>query len=384
MQPQSQSNPLEEWVRRKLLADGPVPFATFMDWALYHPKLGYYSAGPNIGPRGDFTTSPEASPLFGRLLAHHIAEIDSLLGAPTPFDIIECGPGLGTLAADLLGELRQSFPALYSRTRYWLVEISSALTRLQKEKLRGEHGNWLSWATDLRSLPSRLQGALLANEVVDAFPVHILENIDGGLQELYVAPDSSGFRFMPGPLSSPRLAEYIDRYGIVLMPGQRIEVSLQAEDWLTNIAYVFDRMVATLIDYGDVSPGRYSEARRQGTLLGYFGGAVTDNVLAHPGRQDLTALVDFTALQDGAAQAGLTVLGLTRQANFLLGLGLGTTLTAESWGNNLESALQSRRGMQALVSPEGMGRFHVLMLGKGVSREQAEASLSGLKYKDVV
>src|SRR5713226_2846912 len=102
MEAQSEAKSLESWIGEQIRQSGPVTVAQFMAWALYHPDYGYYTTGPNIGPRGDFTTSPEASPAFGRLFAEHLKEIDDLLGHPTPFDAIECGPGRGTLASDLL------------------------------------------------------------------------------------------------------------------------------------------------------------------------------------------------------------------------------------------------------------------------------------------
>jgi SAM-dependent MidA family methyltransferase len=162
-----------------------------------------------------------------------------------------------------------------------------------------------------------------------------------------------------------------------------VEINMAAGEWIGQAGRVLERGVATIIDYGDTSPNRYSEARKEGTLLGYQGGAVTDNILARPGRQDLTALVDFTALQDAAVQAGFDVLAITRQANFLLGLGLGTTLTAESMGGDLARVLANRRGLQALVSPEGLGRFHVLLLGRGMEPGAARAGLSGLRYAEI-
>src|SRR4029450_13471313 len=107
MHSQSELEPLEAWIRDRISSDGPVTVAQFIEWALYHPQYGYYTSGPNIGPRGDFTTSPEASPSFGRLFARHVQEVDDLLVHPTPFDIIECGPGRGTLAGDLLATLKE-------------------------------------------------------------------------------------------------------------------------------------------------------------------------------------------------------------------------------------------------------------------------------------
>src|SRR6266702_3687573 len=121
MQPQSDLEQQDTWMRDLIRENGPVTVARFMAWALYDPQHGYYTTGPNIGPRGDFTTSPEASSAFGQLLARHVQEIDRLLDSPSPLDVIECGPGRGTLAADLLDALKEENPSLYGRLRYWLV-----------------------------------------------------------------------------------------------------------------------------------------------------------------------------------------------------------------------------------------------------------------------
>src|SRR5438045_2678607 len=174
------------WIRERLEERGPVTLAQFMEWALYHPGYGYYSVGPAIGPRGDFTTSPEASRAFGQLLANHVAGIDRLLGHPSTLHVVECGPGLGTLAGDLLDEARSRLPDLYGRTRYWLVEVSPGLTAAQKELLAPDHAAITPWARSLDDVPAGLAGALIANEVIDAFPVHVLENRAGAILEQYV------------------------------------------------------------------------------------------------------------------------------------------------------------------------------------------------------
>ena len=167
----------------------------------------------------------------------------------------------------------------------------------------------------------------------------------------------------------------------MLQPGERIEVNLLAEQWLGDLYSVLNKGVTLLIDYGDEAPARYSPARREGTLLAYYAGGVTKSILSHPGKQDITALVDFTALQTSARRTGFAVLGITRQASLLLGLGLGTTHTAESVaGTNVEAAVSYRQGLHALTSMEGLGRFHVLMLSKGIQADEARATLSGLKY----
>ena len=360
---------------------GPFTVAQFMEWALYHPQYGYYTRGPSIGPRGDFTTSPEASPEFGRLLAKHIAEVDGLLDSPPTFDLVEYGPGKGTLAHDLLQELALRHPGLYTRLRYHLVEISPALVKAQESVLLPEHAARVKWS---RILDQRdLQGAIIANEVVDAFPVHVLEVVNGVVCEQYVDLDGNDLALKPGPLSTHELADFLQRSDLSLEESNQIEIDLATIGWLRSAAGAFQRCIALIIDYGDVAPGRYSRARREGTLLGYHRGKVTHDILANPGEQDLTALVDFTALQDDAIKAGFDVVRMTRQATFLIGLGLGSTETQDK-ETNLDAALARRRGTHALVSMEGLGRFHVLLLSKGLDPIEADKHLSSLKYADIL
>lgn len=381
MHPQLSGEILAALIRDEIEAHGPITLARFIELALYHPEFGYYTRGPNIGPRGDFLTSPETSPAFGQLLARHCVEVDALLDHPEEFHIIECGPGRGTLASDLLDTLSADFPVLFDRCHYWLVEISPALRGLQREGLIPRYDGRVTWAGSLEDLPAGLNGALIGNEFVDAFPVHVLENREGVLLEQYVATSPDGaFQIEYHRPSDPRLVDFLRRYDIELAPGDVVEVNLETASWFREASRVLERGIVTLIDYGDTQPGRYSQQRREGTLLGYYAGAVTPDILAHPGDQDITALVDFTALQDEATGADFPVLGMTRQATFLVGLGLGTTITAGSHTTELNAALNYRRGLQTLVSMEGLGRFHVLLLGKGVDADTAATSLSGLKY----
>jgi SAM-dependent MidA family methyltransferase len=207
------------------------------------------------------------------------------------------------------------------------------------------------------------------------------ENRDGAILEQYAGlGDGQAFELLYAEPSDPRLGEFLTRYQIELAPGERLEINLASAEWFKQASRVLGRGVVTLIDYGDTQPARYSKQRRAGTLLGYYGGAVTHDILAHPGEQDITALVDFTALQDEAKSAGFSTVGMTRQASFLVGLGLGSTVTVEGHTTDVTAALNYRRGLQTLVSMEGLGRFHVLLSSKGVDAQKAASSLSGLKY----
>ncbi|MDQ3927600.1 MAG: SAM-dependent methyltransferase, partial [Chloroflexota bacterium] len=289
MPPQFSGETLASSIRDEIATRGPITVAHFIQLALYHPEHGYYTRGPNIGPRGDFLTSPETSPAFGQLLARHCVEVYDLLGRPSEFHIVECGPGRGTLAADLLEALARDFAPVMERSHYWLVEISPSLRESQRKRLLPRYEGRISWASGLDELPGGLNGVLLGNEFMDAFPVHVLGNREGLLREQFVAnAQAGGFRLEYGEPSDPRLEEFTRRYNIDLAPGEVIEVNLESAEWFRQASRVFDRGVVTLIDYGDVQPGRYSPQRRQGTVLGYYAGAVTPDILAHPGEQDIT------------------------------------------------------------------------------------------------
>jgi SAM-dependent MidA family methyltransferase len=378
-----QVGPLELWLHDRISTSGPMTIAEFMGHALYHPQYGYYTKGPNIGPRGDFVTSPEASPAFGRLFALHLVEIDRVLGSPTVFNAIEFGPGRGTLARDLLDELQSAYPELYGRLKYWLVDVSPALRETQIESLLVRHSTKVDWREDVTELPPGLMGAVIGNELVDAFPVHVVENRNGTLSEQVVVLDTLGnLEIAYLPLTDADLIRFLTDEGIILEDGEQVEINLEVEGWLKSLSDVVERGVVTLIDYGDESPARYSAARREGTLLGYYGGTVNASILAHPGKQDLTALVDFTALMHSAQRAQFSVVAILRQANFLLGLGLGTTHTPETviQSGNLDEIMQYRKGLHSLISMEGLGRFHVLLLAKAVDVSSGEQVLSALKY----
>src|SRR5688500_13711661 len=378
----SQSSPFSGWIESEIHNHGPITIAQFIEWALYHPQYGYYTRGPNIGPKGDFTTSPEASPEFGRMLARHLVDVDDLLGNPQNFDVVEFGPGRGTLAHDILAELSVRAPGLYSRLCYHLIAISPALAEEQKLALLPTHSGRVRWSLSIEH-EHNLCGAIIANEFLDAFPVHVIEMHKGVLAEQYVHIGENGLRITRGPLSSPELLDFLERSKVHLEEGEKIEVNLAMLEWAAQAGRAFTSCIALVIDYGDVAPGRYSSQRREGTLLGYYGGSVTADILAHPGEQDLTALVDFTALQDDAVASGFEILGMARQASFLVGLGLGSG-EPQPHGDNLDVVLRQKRGVQTILSMEGLGRFHVLVLSKGLDAQKARGVLTGLRYADVL
>ena len=354
---------------------GPLTTAEFMDLALYHPTLGYYTRAPHrTGRAGDFYTSVDVGPQFGALLATQVDEMYRLLasaGSPV-FDLVEVGAGNGQLARDLLDAAESTYPELYAVTRLTLVETSAAARAAQPGTL-GRHRTKL--AASAATLPDRVSGAILANELLDALPTHAVSMTSEGLREIYI--DLAGNRFVErtGPPSSPALADYLARLDVDLAAGWRGEINLAAVDWVRATARRLERGFAILIDYGHPADQLYSVSHGTGTLSTFHRhlvGAVGDDPhqpdgpawLAHPGEQDITAHVDLTSVRAVAEAEGLEVLGLLDQSYFLLGLG---ALDDPDGGAASTDAFKQRLALKTLLVPGGLGSTHkVLLLGKQV------------------
>jgi len=359
-----------------------------MELALYDPAVGYYArAAQRSGRAGDFFTSVDVGPLFGELLATQIAEMATILqstaepakhgekefisansasSAVSAFDLVEAGAGNGRLSADILRAVRDRHPDLYPHVRLHLVEASAAARDAQLATL-GDVRDRLSSASGL--LPESFEGVLVANELLDAFPVHQVVMREDGLKEVYVARPSQGrdrgatLRVIEGPPSTPALQAYIDRLGITLEPGWRVEINLRAVDWIRDAAQRLARGFIILIDYGHEARDLYSASHAQGTLT-TFSGHRTDVAqgaapwLIDPGEQDITAHVDFTSVRDAAEAAGLTIIAFLDQTYFVLGL-------VSAWNG---AALAERaRALKTLLVPGGLGSTHkVMIFGKAV------------------
>jgi SAM-dependent MidA family methyltransferase len=357
---------------------GRIPFARYMELALYAPGLGYYSAGSvKLGQAGDFVTAPELSPLYGFCLAR---QCRAVLQAVPRGEILEFGAGSGALACDLLQELERigALPARYS-----ILELSADLRARQQALLRARVPHLqdrVVWRARLPDAP--LNGMILANEVIDAMPVHRLVKQDGW-RELYVVwQEGSGFAYEAGPLSDARLHERLQ--AIVsgtgeanFAEGYTLEINLDAGGWLAAVAAALARGVILLADYGQPRAEYYHPGRHAGTLRCFYRHRVHDDALILTGLQDITADVEFTALAEAAVAAGLEVAGYTSQSHFLLGGGL-----AELEGRLQEAAplerLRLAQQIRQLTLPGEMGaRFKVMALARGV-----DVALTGFGLRD--
>ena len=354
--------PLADLLKREIQRRGPLTVAAFMDLALYHPDLGYYArAVQRSGRAGDFFTSVDVGPLFGELLAVQIAEMAGLLGG-SEFHLAEAGAGNGRLAADILGAIERDRPALYQATRLHLIEASAAARNAQRDTL-GPLAERLAPAS--ATLPASFEGVIVANELLDAMPVHQVVMRDSGLHEIYVDDLNGHFALIEGPLSTPRLSAYFDDLGIQLEPGWTAEVALSAVDWVRDALSRMTRGFAVFIDYGHDARELYSVTHSAGTLTSYSRhrstgpeSAAVPDWLREPGEQDLTAHVDFTSAQRAAAAAGATTLGFLDQMYFLMALGTERFATLD---------LKGRLALKTLLMPGGLGTtMKVLIFGKGV------------------
>lgn len=342
--------------------EGPITFCRFMQLALYHPQGGYYFQPRQlIGREGDFYTSVHVDAVFGQTLAVQLAEMAGLLG-PGPVSLVEYGAGRGYLAVDILACLSREYPQIFSRLQYTIIEISPALRREQQLLLasQGFSGDRVRWADHLGQLDRPLVGCIFSNELVDAFPVHLVEQSGGALREVYVRAEAGDFQEELGPLSTPALAEYFRRLGVQLREGQRAEVNLAAADWIGEAGRCLDRGFVLTIDYGYESTLLYHPARDRGTLLCYHQHQTVEDPYQEVGLQDITAHVNFSALQLWGGEAGLTTTGFTSQMRFLFGLGIAGRIGGDR---------QKAAAVQQLCSPEGMGGiFKVLIQHKGLDK----------------
>ena len=364
------SGALAEIIRHEIARGwGRIPFARFMELALYHPQHGYYlAADRRPGRGGDFITSPEASAFFGLTLARQIAECWERLGRPLPFDIREYGSGIGVLAYDILAGLSEEAPVLFEQVRYRMVEPNrhrrgEALGALAEVDLLSK----VVVDDPARGLPP-ITGAVLANEVADALPVHRLVGVEDGFRELWVVTDGEGFAWREGELSpgGEQAAEHLERSGIVPAPGALYDASPASAAWFAEAVRDLARGYAILIDYGYPARELYRDHRLEGTIRAHRAHTVTDDPFGDPGRQDLTAHVDFTALQWAGEREGLKLAGITTQADFLAALGLGERLVAMQKDPTATIAdyLSAQAVVLRLIDPGGLGRFRVLIMAK--------------------
>lgn len=368
-------SPAEQEIRRQIEAAGAIPFAQFMELALFHPEGGYYCRpAATTGTAGDFSTSPDISPAFGRRIAVQAAEVFERLGR-RPWRLVELGPGRGLLAADLLDGLHELAPEAFAALEeVVLVERSPSLLAQQQARLTGIPGAEKTRWSDLDQLPDRsIRGFVFGNEFLDALPVHWVLRTRAGLAERWVTQGEAGeLTLVEGPLSRSELNEEVSRFHLCQRIGDQTEVCLQLRPVLQEIARILDAGAVCFIDYGHPASRLADEDHADGTLLAYFQHRVVTDLLARPGFQDLTAHVNWDHLDDSARFAGFQRAGRTTQDRFLLALGLLDDLTPT--GDPLQespAACAQRLAARALILPGAGGgrRFEAALFVKGIAAD---------------
>jgi SAM-dependent MidA family methyltransferase len=369
-----QQTPLGRALAAAIAERGPITFADYMRVALYDPEKGYYTAGerPRVGWQGDFFTSVDLHPLFGAAVGRQLGRIWQLLGSPAPFIVEEDGAGRGLLARDALAWA--SDPAGDAPPG-----LAEALVLRQRDVGR----SW-SIGADQPEAPSHV---VFSNELIDALPVHIVENTPEGLAEVYVgaAGDPPDLIEVLGPSSSEAVASYLDRFRIPWRSfpvGWRAEINLEAEEWIAGAAQRLERHGAIItIDYGSRARDLYTEARRRGTLLCFHRHEANERPLELTGQQDITAHVNFSALIESGRVAGLRLAAFTTQRDWLLSLGLLADAEAlaqrlfpladverhtDAGQRDYLRRASLRNAIAALIDSQGLGGFRVLVQHRGL------------------
>ncbi len=343
---------------------GWISFATYMAEALYAPGLGYYSGGARkFGPGGDFITAPELTPLFGQALASQVRQVMEL-SAP---HVVEAGAGTGLLAADLLLELEHlgALPDSYA-----ILEVSAELRERQFDTLATRVPHLASRVRWLDGLPDHFAGAMIANEVLDVMPVHVVAWRPEGIFERGVSLDDAGrFAWADRPVAG-RVADAAAALERPLpAEGEYVsELNLAGRAWVAEWAARLEKGALLLVDYGYPRAEYYLDSRSTGTLLCYFRHHAHGDPFLWPGLNDITAFVDFTAVAEAGFDAGLDVLGYTDQANLLFNCGILACLARRAPEDGADY-IRAAKAVQRLTGPHEMGElFKIIALGRGIGQ----------------
>jgi SAM-dependent MidA family methyltransferase len=342
---------------------GHIDFATYMQFCLYAPGLGYYSAGSHkLGRGGDFTTAPEQSDLFSRTLARHCIDVLSQLNSGS---ILEFGAGSGKMATDILLELEQhqQLPE-----HYYIVDVSADLRDKQNTYIRTHAPHLHHRVIWLDNLPAEFTGVILANEVCDAMPVHLIHIENNMVSERKVSLDHKGdFFWKSSSISTRELNNQINNILEVGTYSEYVtEINLAAPAWIASLSESLLQGAVFIIDYGYHHQDYYHPQRHKGTLMCYYQHQAHDDPFFLPGLQDITAHVNFTALAETAHNHHFEVAGFQSQADFLLAGGI-TDLIPVSDHDDVSTMLTYANQIKQLTLPSTMGEtFKVLTLTKAL------------------
>lgn len=343
------ASPLEQEIRRLIAAAGPMPVAQYVSLCLTHPKYGYYVTRDPFGAGGDFVTAPEVSQMFGELVGLWAAAVWKMMGAPENVRLVELGPGRGTMMRDALRAMNVA-PAFRKAIVVHFVEVSPTLEKAQRETL-AKAGALFHWHHDLSEVPAG-PVIILANEFVDALPVHQMIKHSDGWHERVVALNAAG-NLVLGSSAHP-----VPNFERVLPKNVRAAPVGSIYEWRSdNVAFEIGRRVrdngaALVIDYGH----SHSDV---GDTLQAIGQHAFADALAAPGSVDITAHVDFEAFGSAAESMGAAVHGPIDQRDFLLRLGIQARADALKAAASPEKKAEIDAAIERLTQAgrTGMGRL---------------------------
>lgn len=357
---------------------GFLPFSRYMEMALYQPGSGYYSAGAHkLGSGGDFTTAPEISPFFGMALTNAILPVlEALRSQGKPTRILEFGAGTGKLAASILHRLSDlHFPL----DHYGILEIAPDLaqrqrTLLEETKSKLQCSTAIDW---LSALPSRFEGVIIANEVLDAIPCERIVYQNGSWHLQGVVIKKGTFALEIGPV--------IDRH---LLPdhlltqsfaeGYATEIHPQSVAWIKAITQALTSGLFITLDYGFPASEFFHPQRAQGTLMAHHRHHAITDPLHLPGLCDLTSHVEWSSLAKAVLASGAKEIYFNNQGNFLLEAGIGDLVLEKMDPANAADFLPVSNALQKLLSEAEMGElFKVFAFTKGMHLPSLD-SLPGL------
>ena len=376
---QNKSNQLKQQIADVIRdSNGSITFQRYMHECLYAPKLGYYESDREIfGSKGDFTTSPERSRYFALAFAAHIQKIQVTMGE---FSIIEVGAGSGQFALDLISALTalDCIPI-----NYIIVEKSSHLQQRQKKLLQDKNLNNtvnVCWLSELNE--SVECGIVIANEVLDAIPVNLINIKQQKIYERCVTIDADELAYIDVPADQSLSDICKERLPAGILANGESEYLTELNTSLTRfveqIAALVDRGIFFYIDYGYPRDEYYQPSRNMGTLICHYQHVANDQALLWPGLQDISSNVDFSALADAAIQANLELSCYSTQAHFLLASDFLSLIEI----NSSKNAIAEQSELKRLMMPGEMGeRFQVMVLTKNVHIDGATFTMRDLAYR---
>lgn len=356
-------NPLQQKIIEKIKTEGPITFKNFMEMALYEPELGYYtSQNTKIGRAGDFYTSSHLHPIFSMMLGKQIEEMWKIMEKPSGFQIVEMGSGAGYLCKDMLDYYKgvggQGLEReIIKNLQYIIMELNPAM-REQQKKLLVDYSDKIRWVASLKEL-NNIRGCILSNELLDAFPVHIIE-MEDEIKEVFVSADGEALKEIKIKPGTSRISDYLKEFSVELPKRYRTEINLDIRKWLNEANNALREGFILTIDYGYPVWDYYSEDRNRGTLLCYHKHQATEDPYQNIGEQDITAHVNFSSVKKWGEELGIKTIGFCQQGTFLMSLGIDEAI-AEIHKNSPDYLFEVAR-IKKLILPGTMGETHKVMI----------------------